>query len=641
MVRKAPDRAGRYLQYHKYSRGWTSSLDAVECRYRLARFPPTDPDNLSAPDSRAEGILRVLLVENDEGDAARAAAAFGEAFGARIALLHAPSLADAIRLLMEGPLDVAVLELDLPDASGLATLAGVRGAAPSMPIVLYTRTLDDAVAVRALRVGAQECLCKRDVPVEQVPRLLRFAIERQRHLAALDAARVAAAHRATHDPLTGLANRGLFLDHLDRALAFGARYGRKTGLLFVDLDGFKLINDSLGHAVGDRLLVEVAQRLLGTVRRSDAVARLGGDEFVVLLPDVNSRLDVAHVRDMILSCLLEPVDLGDGRSERIAASIGGAMSPLDGTTAQELLDASDVAMYRDKYARRRGRMPTPVFGTRVQDETVAHQREERLRAAIDAGELAVHYQPQVEVSTQRVVGLEALLRWHDPDLGMVAPSSFLPLAEDTGLIVPIGDLVLREACAAAVTWRREHPESDLRVGVNLSAVQLREKAFDQRVKRILDDTGCPADALVLELTESSALYDGDQALETLRALRDLGVRLIVDDFGVGFASMAFLREAPLAGFKIDRRFVSRMLSDERDLAIVTALITLARGLGLHVIAEGVETSEQSRVLQQLDCSEQQGHFFSPAVPLAALTSVFRALPPSLRAQPLQRVLHAR
>jgi EAL domain-containing protein (putative c-di-GMP-specific phosphodiesterase class I) len=368
---------------------------------------------------------------------------------------------------------------------------------------------------------------------------------------------------------------------------------------------------------------------LGTVRRSDAVARLGGDEFVVLLPDVNSRLDVAHVRDMILGCLTEPIDLGDGRFERIAASVGGAMSPLDGTTAQELLDASDVAMYRDKYARRRGRMPTPVFGLRVQDETIAHQREERLRAALDAGELAVHYQPQVDVTTQRIVGLEALLRWHDPDLGMVAPLSFLPLAEDTGLIVPIGDLVLREACAAAVSWRREHKDSEMRVGVNLSAVQLREKGFEQRVSRILEDTGCPADALVLELTESSALYEGDQALDTLRAIRELGIQLVVDDFGVGFASLAFLREAPLAGFKIDRRFVSRMLTDERDFAIVSALVTLARGLGLHVVAEGVETLEQSQRLASLMCTEQQGHFFSPAVPLHALAQVFRAHPPAV------------
>lgn len=578
--------------------------------------------------SSSDGIIRILLVDSEEQDAARSAFALGDAFGDRMALLHAATLADAIRLLMEGPVDVAILELDLPDASGLATLAGVRGAAPTMPILLYTRTLDDNVAFRALRVGAQECLCKDTTSPDQVPRLVRFAMERQRHLAALEAARVAAAHRATHDPLTGLANRGLFLDHLDRALAFGARYGRKTGLLFVDLDGFKLINDSLGHAVGDRLLIDVSQRLLSTVRRSDAVARLGGDEFVVLLPDVNSRLDVAHVRDMILDCLREPIDLGDGRHERVDASVGGAMSPLDGITAQELLDAADVAMYRDKYARRRGRMPTPAFGVRVQDETIAHQREERLRAALDAGELAVHYQPQVDVTTQRIVGLEALLRWHDPDLGMVAPSSFLPLAEDTGLIVPIGDLVLREACAAAVSWRRDHPDSEIRVGVNLSAVQLREKAFEQRVARILAETNCPANALVLELTESSTLYEGDQALLALRAVHALGVQLMVDDFGVGFASLAFLREAPLAGLKIDRRFVSRMLTDDRDLAIVTALATLARGLGLHVIAEGVETEEQSQRLLLLGCTEQQGHLFSPAVPLSALGSVFRLHPPA-------------
>ncbi|HMS02636.1 MAG TPA: EAL domain-containing protein [Gemmatimonadaceae bacterium] len=575
-------------------------------------------------DARPEGVIRILLVENDEGDAARSAAALGDAFGPRLALLHAGTLAQAIRLLMEGPVDVVLVELDLPDATGLATLAGIRGAAPGVPVVLYARSLDEALAVRALRVGAQECLPKAHTPVEEVPRLLRFAMERQRHLAALDAARMQAAHRATHDPLTGLANRGLFLDHLDRALAFGARYGRKTGLLFVDLDGFKIINDSLGHAAGDRLLVEVARRLLGTVRRSDAVARLGGDEFVVLLPDVNSRLDVAHVREMILRCLEDPIDLGDGRSERVAASVGGAMSPLDGATAQELLDAADVAMYREKYSRRRGRMPTPVFGLRVQDETIAHQREMRLRGALEAGELAVHYQPQVDVVSQRVVGLEALLRWHDPDQGMVAPSSFLPLAEDTGLIVPIGDLVLREACAAAVAWRREHGDTTMRVGVNLSAVQLREKAFEERVQRILEETGCPPDALVLELTESSTLYESDHTLDSLRAVRALGVRLFVDDFGVGFDSLAFLRDAPLDGFKIDRRFVSRMLTDERDRAIVSALVTLARGLHLHVIAEGVETVEQSERLRALLCTEQQGHHFAPALPLAALTPVVRS-----------------
>jgi diguanylate cyclase (GGDEF)-like protein len=578
-------------------------------------------DDVPPADRRPEGVIRILLVENDEGDAARSAAALGDAFGPRLALLHAGTLAQAIRLLMEGPVDVVLVELDLPDSSGLATLAGIRGAAPGVPIVLYTRVLDEALAVRALRVGAQECVPKARTPLDELPRLLRFAMERQRHLAALDAARLQAAHRATHDPLTGLANRGLFLDHLDRALAFGARYGRKTGLLFVDLDGFKLINDSLGHAAGDRLLVEVARRLLGTVRRSDAVARLGGDEFVVLLPDVNSRLDVAHVRDMILRCLEAPIDLGDGRQEVIAASVGGAMSPLDGATAQELLDAADVAMYREKYSRRRGRMPTPVFGLRAHDETITRQREARLRAALESGELTVHYQPQVDVVSHRVVGLEALLRWHDPEHGTIPPASFLPLAEDTGLIVPIGDLVLHEACAAAVAWRRAHADEAMRVAVNLSAVQLREQDFEERIQRALEATGCPPGALVLELCDSGALHGSEHALDSLRAVRALGVRLFVDDFGVGADSLAFLREAPLDGLKIDRRFVSRLLTDERDRAIVRALVTLARGLNLHVIAEGVETAEQSERLYALRCTEQQGHLFSPARPFDALSPV--------------------
>ena len=583
--------------------------------------------------SAAEGALRVLLVENNDADATRVEAALAAGWGSRLALQRANSLVAAIRVLMEAAFDVALVELDLDDTSGLATLAGVRGAAPTMPVVVYARCLDEALAVRALRAGAQECLHKKVTPDESLPRLIRFAVERQRHLAALEAARIAAAHRATHDPLTKLANRALFLDHLERALAFGARYARKTGILFVDLDGFKGINDTLGHARGDQLLQLVAARLQGCVRRSDSVARLGGDEFVVLLPDVTSRRDVAHVRDTILSCLAEPVVIDGLEGAGIEASVGGAMSPLDGASAEELLDAADAAMYREKYARRRGRMPTPISGVGVvgvasaaAEVSVPHRRESRLRAAIVANEFEVHFQPMIDVVGSKIIGAEALLRWRDPERGLVLPASFLPLAEDTGLIVPIGETVLRVACTAVTRWRRTAAGVGLRVSVNLSAVQLREREFERRVAQILHETGCPAEALVLELTESSAMVDGDVAIETLKALKSLGLHIVVDDFGVGYASLNFLREAPVDGLKIDRRFVTNMLADSRDAAIVGALVRLGRGLGLRVVAEGVESLEQSQRLQRLQCFEQQGRHFSDALPAPQFEALLTSSP---------------
>lgn len=594
----------------------------------------TPTHHMTLPLSPAEGALRVLLVENNDADAERAGAALTAGLGSRVAIQRANSLVASIRVLMESAFDVALVELDLDDAAGLATLAGVRGAAPTMPVVVYARALDESLAVRALRAGAQECLAKSDTPDEALPRLLRFAVERQRHLAALEAARIAAAHRATHDPLTKLANRALFLDHLERALAFGARYARKTGILFVDLDGFKGINDTLGHARGDQLLQLVAERLQGCVRRSDSVARLGGDEFVVLLPDVTSRRDVAHVRDTILSCLAEPVVIDGLDANGIEASVGGAMSPLDGASAEELLDAADAAMYREKYARRRGRMPTPITGVAAvvgaadaaAEVSVPHRRESRLRSAVVANEFEVHFQPMVDVVGSKIIGAEALLRWRDPERGLVLPASFLPLAEDTGLIVPIGETVLRVACAAVMRWRRTAEGVGARVSVNLSAVQLREREFERRVAQILHETGCPAEALVLELTESSAMVDGDVAIETLKALKSLGLAIVVDDFGVGYASLNFLREAPVDGLKIDRRFVTNMLADSRDAAIVGALVRLGRGLGLRVVAEGVESLEQSQRLQRMQCFEQQGRHFSDVLSAPQFEALLAASP---------------
>lgn len=620
--------------------GWSQfigGLADVETRgivEQPVRFPAssahrTVSDHITAASSDPSR-LHILLVDNDASDARSSVAALTERLGAHVSCEVVRTLAEAIRQLLQDRPDAVLLDLTLSDASGIAALAGVRGAAPGVPVVVYSRQLDDGLALRALRAGAHECLDKSEAAPASLARAVAFAIERQRKLTALEAARIEAAHRATHDPLTGLANRELFLDQLERALAFGDRYVRKTGLLFVDLDGFKAINDTRGHALGDALLRAVALRLQECVRRSDAVARLGGDEFVVLLPDVTSRRDVAFVKEAILDRLREPVETSVGDPLVIQASVGSAMSPLDGSTAKELLDAADSDMYREKYRTRRARAALlpgdtlmaghEVDATPVVAASVTHKREARLRNAMQKGELEVYYQPIHDVVADRIIAVEALLRWRDPEHGLQGPHGFLSLAEDTGLIVPIGEQVLREACRAIVQWRGLGTSHDLRVAVNLSAVQLREHGFDRRVAQIMSETGCPAPALTLELTENSTLVDGETAMGTLRALKALGLRLVVDDFGVGHASLTFLREAPVDGIKIDRRFVSQLLADARDQAIVSSMVRLARGLGLEVVAEGVETAEQARRLARLQCFAQQGRHYGDALPFAAMNA---------------------
>ncbi len=610
------------------------------------------PEPLTVPNKDVSDLfqtrvdaLRVLLIDSCDEDATYAqqclqTQAIGELF-----LMRVNSATAARTALSEQKFDVMIVECENGTSDIVSAVTEVRSLTPSTPVIVYTRSIDDSTALLALRAGAQECLVKSETPPHVLARVVRYAIERQRRIATIEAARVEAAHKATHDPLTGLANRDLFLDHLERALALGARYGKKTGLLFVDLDGFKAINDTLGHKAGDIMLQQVASRLLECVRKSDAVARLGGDEFVVLLPDVTSRRDLGHVRNTIIECLAAPVDLGNEKEVGILASVGSAMSPLDGTCAQALLDAADADMYRTKYDRRRGRMLTPaasgmqlpnerVAPRDASDHSVPRRRESRLSHAVATDQFEVHYQPVIDVVARKLTGAEALLRWRDPERGLISPATFLPLAEDTGLIVPIGEYVLKQACETIVKWRQMATRqqlsgcafthvtpASLRVSVNISAVQLREREFDRRVAAILDETGCSPDALVFELTESSTMVDGSVMIESLRAIKKLGIQLVVDDFGVGFASLTFLREAPIDGIKIDRRFVTNMLYDRRDASIVSSLVRLARGLSLRVTGEGVEGIEQSQRLARLQCFEQQGRYFSDAIPESDFASL--------------------
>ncbi|MFZ2852983.1 MAG: EAL domain-containing protein [Rhodocyclaceae bacterium] len=417
-------------------------------------------------------------------------------------------------------------------------------------------------------------------------------------------------HLAHHDTLTGLPNRYKLHGRLVQALASTRRDGRTLALLFIDLDRFKNINDTLGHHVGDELLREVAARLLTCVRESDVVARLGGDEFVVVLTDVEIPA-VGRVAEKILRALARPFRIA-GNELRSAGSIGIAVFPEDGGSVEVLMQNADTAMY---HAKAMGRNNVKFFTVSMNTEArVRHEMEGALHLAIERQEFLLHFQPQVD-SRQRVIGAEVLLRWQHPERGIVPPGDFIPLAEETGLILPIGDWVLKEACRQLERWSHTAWASDLPLAVNVSARQFRQTDFVRQVRRVLEESGAKPGCLKLELTESLVLDDIGDTIGKMRAIRQLGVSFSMDDFGTGYSSLAYLTRLPLDQLKIDRSFVTNLPDDKSDAIIAQTVITMGRSLGLSVIAEGVETEAQRDFLERHDCHAYQGFLFSRPLPL--------------------------
>ena len=433
---------------------------------------------------------------------------------------------------------------------------------------------------------------------------------------AVDAMRKAfgdAVHQATHDALTGLPSRSLVIDRLDHALARAERDQRHLGVIFVDLDRFKVVNDSLGHAVGDEVLIRVADRLLAAVRPGDTVGRLAGDEFVVICEGLEGD-DVQSVARRVAEAVAVPIPLY-GRETVITASIGIAESGR-GTgrqRADELLRDADVAMYR---AKERGRSRIELFDQVMRTTMLERlETEHALRRAITRNEFCLHYQPTLSVADGRVTSLEALIRWDHPDRGLVPPDQFIPLAEENGLIVPIGAWALRQACVQLAAWRLEHPAlAQLQVSVNLSARQFTDPRLGELVTSSLAESGLPPDALWLEITESVLMDEAASTLDTLRALRRLGVHLAIDDFGTGYSSLSYLKRFDVDVLKIDRSFVDGLGIDQEDEAIVTAVVSLAHALGLSVTAEGVETNRQLAGLRRLGCDAVQGYLLGRPLP---------------------------
>lgn len=408
--------------------------------------------------------------------------------------------------------------------------------------------------------------------------------------------------QALHDPLTGLANRTLFKDRVDHALKQRRRDNKTIAVAFLDIDDFKTINDSLGHAAGDELLVAIAQRLRESVRTSDTPARLGGDEFAVLLCDIAGVADVAIPAQHILESVAVPMELGD-KVVSLRGSVGIAIHE-DGQDATELLRNADVAMYS---AKTEGKGRYRVFDERMHSTAVQRfQLKNELVTAIDKGEFRLHYQPVIDLQTGRKKAVEALLRWEHPHRGMIAPGEFVALAEETGTIVPISRWVLDNACAQAVLWRRSTESKDLRVCVNVSPSQLNDQGLVVDVTRALASSGLPAEALVLEITENVFLLNDEDVLSTLDELANLGVVIAIDDFGSGYSSLGYLSKLPIGILKIDRSFVQSIDQGPEEGAVAQAIIRLGRALDLEIIAEGIETSGQLAELQRLECPLGQG-----------------------------------
>ena len=421
-----------------------------------------------------------------------------------------------------------------------------------------------------------------------------------------------------HDPLTDLPNRTLFFDRLELALARLRRHQTGVAVLFIDLDDFKVVNDSLGHGAGDKLLVELGHRLRHAIRPSDTIARFGGDEFVVLCEDIAEARDAVAVGQRIVEATAVPFDL-EGREMYVTASVGVAIATLDDSTPETLLRDSDAAMYR---AKDLGQGRVEVFDEAMRAKIMERlDLENGLRRALHNDELRVYYQPEVSMTSDRMVAVEALVRWEHPERGLLQPAEFVPLAEQTGMIVEIGAWVLNEACRQVAAWRADGAE--LGLAVNVSARQLAQPDIFDVVKAALETSGLPAHVLCLEITESAVMRDPESALATLTLVKELGVKVAIDDFGVGFSSLAQLKELlPLYALKVDRSFISGLDGDDRNSAIVAAVVMMATTLGVTAIAEGVETEEQMTQARALGCDLSQGYFFTAPEPAEMLAARF-------------------
>jgi diguanylate cyclase (GGDEF)-like protein len=559
----------------------------------LRNEPETPPEDVS------KGAL-VLVVDDDRSTRSALRYALQRS---GFAVEEAADGARALAMIERIVPDVILMDAMMPEMDGFAACAKLqelpRG--KDVPVLMIT-ALDDNISIeRAFAAGASD----------YIPKPINLAVVNQRVRRVVEANRAEKHVRrlAFNDTLTGLPNRVLFAENLSRAIESAESQGQSLAVLFLDLDRFKFVNDTLGHEIGDRLLKAVASRMKYCVRSSDCVARLGGDEFTVLLSDLADAAFAANVAEKICRTLASAFEI-DGQEIFVTASIGISVFPGDGADVSTLLRHADTAMYRAK----RGSGGFEFYEAGMEALVSDHLRlDTSLRRALERNELVVYYQPKADTASGRVTGMEALVRWNHPERGMISPLEFIPLAEETGLIVPIGAWVLRTACAQVHEWLGAGIP-DLNVAVNLSGVQLAESGFADVVAAALRETGLEARHLTLEITESVLMEHAREAVTTLRELKALGLRIEIDDFGTGYSSLAYLKRFPVDALKIDRTFTRDMTENPDDAAIVTGIIALAHSLRLKVVAEGVETQHQRDFLMLLGCDSMQGYYLSEPLP---------------------------
>lgn len=557
----------------------------------------------------------VLLIESNRRESRAIRRMFNHPGAQAFTFTHVEGMEEAEKYLVKQEFDVVLLDLTLPGLKGVESVRRILTVPNQGALVLLCSQNEEPVAMQAMREGAQDYLVKGKIEPRNLLRTLQNAIERKTIEEAQfkEKARALAeqmCHRAEHDALTGLPNRLLLSDRLGYAIA---RAGRNKGLvavLFLDLDGFKHINDSLGHSAGDKLLQSVSKRLLDCIRTPDTVGRQGGDEFVVLLQDVKQPEDASNAAARILKAVAEPHSI-DRREVSITASIGVSIYPNDGRDAGTLINNADTAMYR---AKEDGRQSYRFFEPEMNARAIQRQSLEKdLRRALKRNEFQLHYQPRIELRTGVIAGAEALLRWRHPTRGLLPPLQFISVAEDSGLILPIGGWVLREACTQAKAWA----EAGLKmknIAVNISALQFWNENFLEDLADVLSETGLDPASLNIEMTESVVMERADLGAPLLQVLRDSKIRVSVDDFGTGYSSLSYLRKLPLDALHIDQSFIRQITANPADTAVVSTIIAMGRSLNLRVIAEGVETEEELAFLKLHGCDEAQGFYFGRPMP---------------------------
>ena len=560
--------------------------------------------------------LRLLMIEDNPDDEALVIRSIRKG-GFDVEHLRVENREQLLEALRQQDWDIVLSDYQMPEFNGLNALRTVKERAPDLPFIIVSGTIGEELAVEAMRSGAQDYLMKDNLArlVPAIRRELNDADERR----ALRLARETLRHQAYHDILTGLPNRWLLRDRLEQVFAFARRQDTRPTVMFLDLDRFKNLNDTLGHLHGDQLLRAVADRLRTIISEQDTLARLGGDDFVLLFSDLPDRDAALAQARRIQEQFSQPFRL-DGKEVYLDASIGIARYPENGTEPDILIKHAESAMY---YAKDRGGNSIQFSSEEIQAATANRFTiENDLRCAIRNEQLQVYYQPQFDLHTGKVTGIEALVRWPHPDEGMIAPDRFIPIAEESGLILKLGKWVLRQVIADA---RRLQAAGCLprRLAVNLSARQLYHQDTLSVLQDLLTDEPLRDRFLEIEITESGIMQNPEQAVANLTALRDLGVSVAIDDFGTGYSSLAYLKRFPIDILKIDRSFVRDLALDQDDEAIIRTIIAMAETLNMQVIAEGIETREQLERLERLGCQEGQGYFFARPMPCADLIRFFR------------------